>query len=689
MQIIQTSSGVLHAQSNNCLSDRIGPAPVGPFASYDFIWCDIDDEPVDLTGWSARMDIARLGTSGTIISMYTYLHNSKSSGIIDSMVIMSRAVTPRAKVQPVEPPPPTPEPGPLSPAPTLTVSAESFSPLVVLHAGASSSISWTDEDGEILATGLTPSIAFENEGPHIVRMVPENPEDVRTLNLGFHHAQDSGLVNLPSSQNHPCQGVTSIEGLPLLPMLEHFMAARTNGSSSSVSSYSGPLLAGHVDFTGLSQLTHIECYHTNINSLDLTGCTSLSRLCVEAVNLTSPLDLNPVRTSLYDLRAANQQAGSLVLASLTGPLENLYHFCVRSQALTGLPSYENLPAIQQLWIWQNSLNIDELAVRSSRPLDSVRPSRNAHPGIVNVIRRLDLAGQTWAETFQGEPEQRIDAWGLGLQTVDFTSMGPVDAIRLNNNQLSEGYVDHVVAIADGWGTSNGTLAIEGNVPPSDSGLLSVASLQGRGWTVTHDEPIVSPGPDPEPPTGTLLWADEFERADATGWEAVGNGWLQPIGGADLSISDGQLVVSGGSSYQQMLVNPDVSIPSNLEVELELDHTSQNGGWFGVLLRCSSTASGTKCLFSADPTTQPRGGSASSGSGTTLNPVGNGVPASWTGPGIHKMRVRLVGTTMSLYLDDVLVGQDDNAQNNDSGSRVGICGQSNGRSWRAIRVYSVD
>ena len=59
-------------------------------------------------------------------------------------------------------------------------------------------------------------------------------------------------------------------------------------------------------------------------------------------------------------------------------------------------------------------------------------------------------------------------------------------IELSNNNLTEAAVDGVLADMDAVGNLNGTIDLSGgtNAPPSAAGLVSKASLEGKGWTIT-------------------------------------------------------------------------------------------------------------------------------------------------------------------------------------------------------------
>lgn len=59
-------------------------------------------------------------------------------------------------------------------------------------------------------------------------------------------------------------------------------------------------------------------------------------------------------------------------------------------------------------------------------------------------------------------------------------------IVLHKCGLDQGAIDDVLAYCDDNGGNNGFLMLTGMGPPSAAGLVSKASLQGKGWTVTVD-----------------------------------------------------------------------------------------------------------------------------------------------------------------------------------------------------------
>lgn len=560
----------------------------------------------------------------------------------------------------------------------MSVVGTSFEPILELAEDSEASVTWVDSSG-IIGVGVAPTISWEEVGPHNVRLIVDQPEDVITLNLGFHYAQDNGIYSLSSSYNHPTQPVVEITNLSYLSGLERFMAARTNGISDDGSLYTGPLLGGSLDFSGMSNLEYIECYQSDVHEVTLTGCSSLIRLCLEQCDLTS-LDLNPVRTTLLDLRVAYQRGQSLELTTLNGPLEELYHFCTRRQALTGMPNVETmLPKVQQLWNWRNSLVLDEVAVRSSEPLHTVLLCSASAGGVENVIKHLDLQGQTWGPS-GGSGSQRLDAFGVAMESIDLTGMGPVPTLNLYNNLLDEASVDHVLAVADAWGGTGSSIRLDGNAPPSAAGIVSANNLRSRGWSVQHDSPT------------TLVWSDEFDRADAVGFANSG-GWFPQVDetDTDVAIVNQQLVLSGTTGYRRFYNLGNGNLPADCEVVLgfTIADASEPGPWWGIASHASPTGnSGRRVLFRASETILRIGNTSNATDQGDID-VSALLPATWKDPGQHELTLRTVGTSTTVLADGVPIASRSFAINaGTSGLAVGIVGQPLDRAWDYIRVYAI-
>lgn len=226
---------------------------------------------------------------------------------------------------------------------TITTTGTTFSPKLQLRAGSSAIVRWLNLDtGQSVGIGTNPTIIFGSSTTRHIGFRVESHgvaafEDVITLNLGFNHNEDAGAYNIGSSYDYASQSISGVASLQLLTGLKRFLAAGTG-------------LTGHLNVSGLTQLEFIECFGAHVQSIDLTGCTSLIRLCMEA-NSLSTLNLNPVRGNLRDLRAAVQNSPSLTFTTLTGPMAQLYHYCIRDQTVINIIPHAQLPVIEEHWAW--------------------------------------------------------------------------------------------------------------------------------------------------------------------------------------------------------------------------------------------------------------------------------------------------------------------------------------------------
>lgn len=365
-----------------------------------------------------------------------------------------------------EPPPPV----------TFTTTGATFAPKVWQVTDSPNVIEWVNTVTDaVVGTGPTPSISFGSAGVRTIEMRCTRPQDVLTLNVGYSTGHDTGNYlpggnggeSNPENYNHPPQRVRAVTGLTSLTNLVHFMAAGNPGDPTLTVT---DRLNGFVDFSGLAHLEHIECAYARVSSTDLTGCTSLIRLCFEENNFQgNQLDLNPVRATLRDIRMAFQNGVSFV--PLTGPLSNLYHLCVRSQPITNMPQFADLPAISEHWTWDNGQSGTFVAP----PLTyDARIDDNGYTS-------LDLSHTPGTPslgrfTASRNPITSIVGMGTGRR---------FSLIELATCGMGAALVDQVLSDVNSWGTSGGTLALQGNAAPTGgSGNANVVALRARGWAVT-------------------------------------------------------------------------------------------------------------------------------------------------------------------------------------------------------------
>jgi len=270
----------------------------------------------------------------------------------------------------------------------------------------------------------------------------------------------------------------------------------------------------------------------------------------------------------------------------------------------------------------------------------------------------------------------LRASSCALTTINMDGTQPIGSVDFHANDLDQATVDYVLGVVDAWGTSNGTLDLSGNTGPSTTtGQPLIDSLTGRGWTVTTDTPTGL--------SGTLVWSDEFDRADG----APGSPWQTPIGGETAAIVSGKLQLTGGTGYQRCWALPSELTITDYAVELEFDGNPSTMTNWGILVRMDGTGAGAKCLFTTSGTAAPRiaGATNSSGSSTAS---GAGVPASWSTNGTHTVTFRIQARVATILCDGQEAWTQSASSLDGAGTGVGICGESQGRSWNAIRVYTL-
>ena len=302
----------------------------------------------------------------------------------------------------------------------FTITSQTFEPEIEMHAGATAEIYWADEDGKVVGTGTTPTLDFGYPATRTVQMhvldgTTPAFDQVRVVNVGFDNSEDGGQYAIGTSYNKlNREDVTGIQNINLCTDLAYFCAAT-------------PTLKGHLDFSGMSQLEYVECFHAQVNSVDLTGCTGMIRLCLEGNDLTSPLDLNPVSANLRDLRAAAQTSNAMTMTTITGSMTQLYHFCIRGQVVTNMIPMSKLPAVEEHWTWDNAQTTADVPISP-------------------VARSFQLYGNNYDQA-------SVDNILIGLDT--------------NSNAGAFSVVD-----------------ISGSAAPGPAGIAARDSLVGKGWTVT-------------------------------------------------------------------------------------------------------------------------------------------------------------------------------------------------------------
>lgn len=221
--------------------------------------------------------------------------------------------------------------------------APAFRPWIERVPGSTAQCLWTLEDGKVFATGDKPVIDFGVYAEREMRLyvlddgVPAF-DQIAMLNLGYSHLDDPGFYGPGIAYDWGPQPVVGIDNLGLLTGLKSLMSAHS--------------VLETIDFSGMADLEHIECFHSDLTAVNLTGCNSLIRLCLESCRLTY-LDLNPVSDTLKDLRAAVMRNGTatLTLEPVAGTMAAEYHYCVRDQTIVNQIPLSKQPVLEERWDW--------------------------------------------------------------------------------------------------------------------------------------------------------------------------------------------------------------------------------------------------------------------------------------------------------------------------------------------------
>lgn len=670
--------------------------------------------------------------------------------------------------------------GTQSPARTgvvITTTGSTFAPKVELKSGSTATVTWTVQESGATTTGLTPTLNFGSPGTRHVRMTVDDGtpafDDVLTLNLGFNHDQDSGRYNIGGTYDWPSTPVSDVTNIPLMTDLKRFLAANSTGDNNPpVNSVISTVL----DFSGMASLEFIECYMARVRGVNVSGCSSLIRLCLEQCDLRQPLDLNPVANTLRDLRAAAQQTGSMSFVTQTVPMAVQYHQCIRDQVVTNRPFGAMIPVVEEEWIWNTN---QSGAYTTASTMGGSLPSNDNH------YTSADLTGR-----FPSNHGGGADFRGNNLQSIVLTGCPGLVSLDLNTNALNQAAVDYVLATMDSFNTgapaSGFFLDLRNNTVPSATGLTHVTALQGRGWTVQVDSVAASPPTNTGVPTisglaqnGQLLtasngtwtniptgytyqwqtstdggtvwtdlpgvtgntksvgsgdvgkklrigvtasnsggsggpvysvgtstvtepggpwtWTDDFNRANATGLGAVGNGWHTTSGGlGDGDIVSNNFVRTDNAAYQRVVTTGDGQAPADYSVETTMPQWGTNGwsptpAYFGLTLRFNEiTGNGIRVFFSGGGLTNLVVGNTASYNEDDHVISSPNFPASWTNLSAtsHTLKATVVGDLVTIFCDGQNVGSITYVMNSGlTNSSFGFVGEGGGKTFTTFSAYS--
>ena len=353
----------------------------------------------------------------------------------------------------------------------------SFSPVIILEAGAT--VVWTWDDNTT-STSTTPVKNYGSAQLRTNRLKVTPWSSVRRINIGY-DGQDGGTNAIEFVAD---QHVSVVENLNLVaPYLREWCS-----SYNAITS---------LDFSNFINLETIECYlSTSLNEVNLTNTPKLKRACFEDNNLLN-LNLSDCN-SLEDLRASRNRYTTFTYPNFKG---NMWHICVRSNPQLSNPTFftnlSEFPDLTDLFIWdtnqQGNLIINK--THSSRPI-IINASWNKYSS-------LDLTGSLQNPNADGY----VNLNDNQLTSINISGCIQINNLNLNNNKLESNVIDLILEHVDDYGTSNGTIDLRNNKAPSYIGLTYKNNLETRGWVVQTEPNISIQSITVTSPTGNLITTD--------------------------------------------------------------------------------------------------------------------------------------------------------------------------------------
>lgn len=334
----------------------------------------------------------------------------------------------------------------------------SFSPVITLQGKAEVKWIWEDNTTSNL---LTPTKDYESAQPRQNRLIVTPWSALRRINIGY-DGGDGGSTKIEFVSN---QQVSKVENLELVaPYLKEWCSSYNNLTS--------------LNFDNFINLETIECFQSvTLKNISLFNTPKLKRACFENNDLVS-LDLSECN-SLEDIRGAFNNYTTIIFPNKT---ENLWHLCIGNnpqitdkQLLNDLSKFPNLV---ELII--SDTNQEGALVIPSSPERQVE--LNAEK---NNFSSLNLKGALKYSRYPGNvfmPHNQFTS-------VDISGCVQINRLDLSDNKLNSEAIDHVLKQVDDFGTSNGTMDLRQNKPPTSIGLTYIENLEKRGWTVYTDEII--------------------------------------------------------------------------------------------------------------------------------------------------------------------------------------------------------
>lgn len=312
-----------------------------------------------------------------------------------------------------------------------------FAPRIAVTLGAR--VQWTFADGG-RSTSLTPSVDYGTAASRVNRL-RVSPGGLLAINLGYDGSDGGGtsMVARTYAVLHAIQSVSAVRNLSV-----------ARDSLVWWSSAQNPELR-ELDFSGFASLERVDCFCADarggLTTFHVEGCTSLRRLCVEGHQITHSLDLR--EAPIEDIRASHNSFPTI----LWGNTSRLWHVCIRripALAADGFPPISAMPEIREFFV-----------------------QATGRTGVYDLTNGFPAgrAGNVWL-------------YDNAITGILLTGCGGLIELHANDNPLTQAAVDSVLSQLVALGAVGGYLNLEETTAPSAAGLADVATLTGRGWTVT-------------------------------------------------------------------------------------------------------------------------------------------------------------------------------------------------------------
>lgn len=395
---------------------------------------------------------------------------------------------------------------------------DSFNPVISVDAGAQ--VLWNWSDGNT-STGTSPNKRFGSQGVRVHRLTVNPWSALKRINLGY-DGDDGGDAAI---ERVPGQRVLAVSGLELVaPYLKKWCSSRT--------------LITSLNFDNFVNLDTIESFQAgSLIQVSLRNTPKLARACFEQCQLGS-LDLSG-SPALADLRGAvNRYSG--VDFGATG--SKVWHLCTRdNQFGRNLPPLSQFPALRELLVWNT--NQSGALASSSQQLSLVLAAHNRYTSA--DFTNGFSSGNGW-----------LDISDNRLTNLNLAGCQGLVAVFAGNNQLQPAAVDYVLQTLDSLGRYRGYLDLQGNYPPTQTGLQYADNLRKKHWTVNLavENPI-------EAPPGSLVFTTENDRV-AVEVQVTGNPqvtWYWSDGTSDTSLTAVHRFAAVGHRKHFLTVDPPAAL----------------------------------------------------------------------------------------------------------------------------------